>query len=81
MIGLHIHTTASLDGQHWPREIFEMTRDLKLEAIAFADHSSVGSVEGEGLRGGSYELVERLKWEKMARDTQAHGILRKRRQP
>ena len=49
MIDLHIHTTASSDGQHVPKEIFEMSKRLKLEAIAFADHNSVGSVE-EGLR-------------------------------
>jgi predicted metal-dependent phosphoesterase TrpH len=49
MIDLHIHTTASSDGQHGPEEIFEMARELKLEAIAFADHNSVASV-GEGLR-------------------------------
>ena len=49
MIDLHIHTTASSDGQHGPEEIFEMSKELKLEAIAFADHNSVASV-GEGLR-------------------------------
>jgi predicted metal-dependent phosphoesterase TrpH len=49
VIDLHIHTTASSDGQHSPEEIFEMARGLKFEAIAFADHNSVGSVE-EGLR-------------------------------
>jgi predicted metal-dependent phosphoesterase TrpH len=49
MIDLHIHTTASSDGQHSPGEIFEMAKGLKFEAIAFADHNSVGSVE-EGLR-------------------------------
>jgi predicted metal-dependent phosphoesterase TrpH len=49
MIDLHIHTTASSDGQHSAEEIFRMARELKLEAIAFADHNSVGSVE-EGLR-------------------------------
>ncbi|MFQ5841529.1 MAG: PHP domain-containing protein [Thermodesulfobacteriota bacterium] len=49
MIDLHIHTTASSDGQHGPGEIFEMSKELKLEAIAFADHNSVGSVN-EGLR-------------------------------
>jgi predicted metal-dependent phosphoesterase TrpH len=49
MIDLHIHTTASSDGQHGPEGIFEMSRGLKLEAIAFADHNSVGSV-AEGLR-------------------------------
>ncbi|MCK5552523.1 MAG: hypothetical protein KAJ09_05200, partial [Deltaproteobacteria bacterium] len=49
MIDLHIHTTASSDGQHGPEEIFEMSKGLKLEAIAFADHNSVASL-GEGLR-------------------------------
>ncbi len=49
MIDLHIHTTASSDGQHSPEEIFQMARGFKFEAIAFADHNSVGSVE-EGLR-------------------------------
>jgi len=48
MIDLHIHTTASSDGQHGPQEIFEMAKSLELEAIAFADHNSVASV-GEGL--------------------------------
>jgi predicted metal-dependent phosphoesterase TrpH len=49
MIDLHIHTTASSDGQHDPQEIFEMSKRLALEAIAFADHNSVANV-GEGLR-------------------------------
>jgi predicted metal-dependent phosphoesterase TrpH len=49
MIDLHIHTTASSDGQHGPEEIFEISRGFKLEAIAFADHNSMASV-GEGLR-------------------------------
>jgi predicted metal-dependent phosphoesterase TrpH len=49
MIDLHIHTTASSDGQHSPAEIFEMAKELEFEAIAFGDHNSVGGVE-EGLR-------------------------------
>jgi len=49
MIDLHIHTTASSDGQHSAEEIFQMARELHFEAIAFADHNSVGGVE-EGLR-------------------------------
>ena len=49
MIDLHIHTDASSDGQHSPREIFEMARGKGLRAIAFADHNSVDNV-GEGLR-------------------------------
>ena len=49
MIDLHIHTHASSDGQHSPREIFEMARHKGLRAIAFADHNSVDNVE-EGFR-------------------------------
>lgn len=49
MIDLHIHTIASSDGQHTPREIFEMAKRIELEAIAFADHNTVGSLE-EGFR-------------------------------
>jgi predicted metal-dependent phosphoesterase TrpH len=49
MIDLHIHTQASSDGQHSPREIFVMAREKGLKAIAFADHNSVANVE-EGLR-------------------------------
>ncbi|MGB9700553.1 MAG: PHP domain-containing protein [Thermodesulfobacteriota bacterium] len=49
MIDLHIHTNASSDGQHKPREIFEMARQKGLRAIAFADHNSIANVE-EGLR-------------------------------
>jgi predicted metal-dependent phosphoesterase TrpH len=49
VIDLHIHTHASSDGQHSPREIFEMARNKGLRAIAFADHNSVDNVE-EGFR-------------------------------
>ncbi|KPK88822.1 MAG: hypothetical protein AMJ94_13985 [Deltaproteobacteria bacterium SM23_61] len=49
MIDLHIHTNASSDGQHSPREIFQMARGKGLRAIAFADHNSVKNV-GEGVR-------------------------------
>ena len=45
MIDLHIHTIASSDGQHTPREIFAMARRLELCAISFADHNSRESVE------------------------------------
>lgn len=49
MIDLHIHTNASSDGQHTPREIFEMAKRISLEAIAFADHNTVASLD-EGFR-------------------------------
>lgn len=48
LVDLHIHTTASSDGQHTPTEIFEMAKARDLKAIAFADHNSVGSID-EGL--------------------------------
>ncbi len=49
MIDLHIHTNASSDGQHSPREIFEMASRRGLQAIAFADHNSMEHV-AEGFR-------------------------------
>ncbi len=49
MIDLHIHTDASSDGQHSPREIFEMAAGIGLRAIAFADHNSMDHVK-EGFR-------------------------------
>lgn len=45
MIDLHIHTTASSDGQHTPREIFEMAGNIGIEAIAFTDHNSVAGID------------------------------------
>lgn len=48
LVDLHIHTTASSDGQHSPKEIFKMANLKVLKAIAFADHNSVDSIN-EGL--------------------------------
>ncbi len=59
MIDLHIHTDASSDGQHSPREIFEMARQKGLRAISFADHNSVDHVE-EGIRLGAEWAIEFL---------------------
>ncbi len=58
-IDLHIHTRASSDGQHTPREIFQMAKALGLKAIAFADHNSVGSIDDGMALSASYgiELV------------------------
>ena len=44
-IDLHIHTTASQDGELSPREVFEAAKGQGYRAIAFADHDSVGSVD------------------------------------
>ena len=41
MIDLHIHTDASSDGQHTPREIMAMAREIGLRTLAFADHNSI----------------------------------------
>lgn len=57
MIDLHIHTDASSDGQHSPREIFEMARGKGLRAIAFADHNSIAHV-AEGLTLGDEFRLE-----------------------
>ncbi len=48
-VDLHIHTSASSDGQHTPEEIIEMAAAIGLKAIAFADHNSVDNVD-VGLR-------------------------------
>lgn len=45
MIDLHIHTTASADGQYPPEKIVEMASALGLSAIAFADHNTIASLE------------------------------------
>jgi len=44
-IDLHIHTTASSDGQYSADDIFLMAGKIGLKAIAFADHNSVGNIE------------------------------------
>ena len=49
MIDLHIHTDASSDGVHSPREVFDMARVRGITALAFADHNSTANVD-EGLR-------------------------------
>jgi 3',5'-nucleoside bisphosphate phosphatase len=41
VIDLHIHTDASSDGQHTPREIMAMAREIGLQTLAFADHNSI----------------------------------------
>jgi hypothetical protein len=44
MIDLHIHTSASSDGQHPPSELLAMCRDIGLQSVAFADHNGTGSL-------------------------------------
>lgn len=48
MIDLHIHTTASSDGQYTPQEIFNMAKEKGIKALAFADHNSIENIE-EGI--------------------------------
>jgi predicted metal-dependent phosphoesterase TrpH len=49
MIDLHVHTDASSDGVHTPKEIFEMANRLGIAALAFADHNTTDSVD-KGLK-------------------------------
>lgn len=48
-IDLHLHTTASQDGQYAPGELLELCAEHHLRAVAFADHDSTASV-AEGVR-------------------------------
>lgn len=50
-VDLHVHTTASSDGDCTPHEIVEMAFQKKLRAIAITDHDSVEGLE-EGLYWG-----------------------------
>jgi predicted metal-dependent phosphoesterase TrpH len=50
-VDLHLHTTASSDGEFSPREIVELAKANRLEAIALTDHDSVNGLE-EGLYWG-----------------------------
>jgi predicted metal-dependent phosphoesterase TrpH len=74
MIDLHIHTTASSDGQHTPHEIFTMAQHGGLTAIAFADHNSLGSVnEGIGLaKAFNIEFIPCLELNTLYQDHDLH---------
>ena len=76
MIDLHIHTIASSDGQHTPREIFTMAKDRGLIAIAFADHNSVGSVaEGISLsKEYGIEFIPCLEFNTIYQDLDLHML-------
>ncbi len=50
-VDLHIHTTASSDGEFSPREIIEFAKANQLQAIALTDHDTVNGLE-EGLFWG-----------------------------
>jgi len=58
-IDLHVHTTYS-DGLNTPGEILDLARELKLAAIAIADHDNFGAYleAREMLREGDPELVQ-----------------------
>lgn len=51
-IDLHVHTTASSDGDYTPREVVEMACKKKLQALAITDHDSVDGLE-EGVFWGN----------------------------
>ncbi len=76
MIDLHIHTIASSDGQHTPQEIFTMANSMRLTAIAFADHNSIGSV-GEGVslsREFGIEFIPCLEFNTLYLDHDLHML-------
>jgi len=56
---LHIHTTASEDGEYPPQQIFKMAKAAGLCAIAFTDHDSVANVR-EGLTLSKKHSIEFL---------------------
>ena len=64
MIDLHIHSTASADGQYSPDVIVSMAAKLGLLAIAFVDHNSVASVkEGRRLcKIANIEFIEAIEF-------------------
>jgi predicted metal-dependent phosphoesterase TrpH len=74
MIDLHIHTIASSDGQHTPREIFAMASRLGLIAISFADHNSIGSVkEGMSLsKEYGIEFIPSIEFNTICQDRDLH---------
>jgi predicted metal-dependent phosphoesterase TrpH len=76
MIDLHIHTIASSDGQHTPREIFNMAKRMGLIAIAFADHNSIGSIaEGVSLsRELGIEFIPCLEFNTIYLDNDLHML-------
>ncbi len=76
MIDLHIHTDASSDGVHTPREIFDMARAAGLKAMAFADHNTTAHVD-EGLRLSrdySIPFVPALELNSSHRDQDIHVL-------
>lgn len=44
-IDLHVHTSASEDGELSPREIMDIARAKRLAAIAFSDHDSTAAID------------------------------------
>ncbi|MDD4146526.1 MAG: PHP domain-containing protein [Clostridia bacterium] len=57
VVDLHVHTTASSDGDYTPREIVEMAVKKKIRVLAITDHDSVAAVEA-GIRWGVAYNVE-----------------------
>ncbi|NLH48422.1 MAG: PHP domain-containing protein [Myxococcales bacterium] len=44
MIDLHVHTHASADAQHSPRELFAMAREIGVTTLSFADHNTLAAL-------------------------------------
>lgn len=56
-VDLHMHTTASSDGEFSPREIVELAKTNQLQAIAITDHDTINGLE-EGLYWGERSGLE-----------------------
>jgi len=64
MIDLHIHTTASADGQYGPEKIINMAFTIGITALAFADHNTVKNVKaGRSLcREAKIDFIEAIEF-------------------
>ncbi len=56
-VDLHIHTSASEDGELSPREVLTLARERGLHAVAFSDHDSTAAVEEGRALAGEYAMT------------------------
>ena len=55
-IDLHMHSSASLDGEYEPEELLRLCRESNLEYVAVTDHNSVASVAKAIQAAKSYDI-------------------------
>lgn len=73
-IDLHVHTSASEDGELSPREIMDIARANHLAAIAFSDHDSTAAIDA-GLvaaREFSIDLLPAVEMTTLLADINVH---------